>query len=227
MADKDKQKYYWLKLDKDFFQKYQIKSLLSEKNGENFLIIYQQLMCECLNYVDEKNNGILRFSKQRAYTINELAYVLNRKPKQLEEALKTLINKELIEVWEDGTIYINNVNVGSITGQTLRKQKGINMVENTKKIPKNYQKKVVKNTLENRDKSIEYRDKNIEEDKYKREIDRFIESGINEQIIKKAEKMISNYEKTKDNLNLAIDILTNDDIANKDGYLYECLKGEL
>lgn len=159
MADNDKKKYYWLKLEKDFFQKYKIRSLISEKNGEKNLIIYQQLMCECLNYVDEKNNGILRFSQDRPYTINELASVINRKPKELQEALETLINKELLEVWEDGTICIYGVNVGSISGQTLRKNSGKNVVKTTEELPKNYRNKTVKTTLEYRDKSKEIRDK--------------------------------------------------------------------
>lgn len=170
MADNDKKRYYWVKLDRNFFEKYKIKSLLSEKNGESFCLIYQQLMCECLNYIDEKNNGILRFSKQRAYTINELANVINRKPKQLTEALKMLENKELLKVLDDGTIVIFDVNVGSITGQTIRKNKVNNVVENTNDLPNNYQLNEVKNTLDIRDKSIEIRDKSI--------ITRFIKPSI-------------------------------------------------
>lgn len=234
MADKDKQKFYWVKLDKDFFQKYKIKSLISEKNGEKSLIIYQQLMCECLNYVDEKGNGILRFSQNRAYTINELASVINRKPKELQEALKTLINKELLEVWDDGTIYIYEVNVGSITGQTIRKNKGKYMVETTNELPKNYQENEVISTLDIRDKSIEIRDKNIEEDiidnarKVNLLISNYRESGYNEDHITKT---IGIFDKCKVVITPKLfqqifNVVENEEIVNKDGYAYELFRKE-
>lgn len=215
MADRDKQKFYWLRLDKDFFQKYKIKSLISEKNGEKNLIIYQQLMCECLNYVDEKNNGILRFSEHRAYTINELASVINRKPKELEQALKILINKELLEVWDDGTIYIYDVNVGSITGQTLRKNKGKQVVEITKELPQNYQDNEVKNTPEIRDKSIENTYIDVVNKRFK---SKWLEAGYDEQLVDTALN-VCKQNLTEQNMQKVMNILTNSEIVNPIGYI--------
>lgn len=215
MADRDKQKFYWLRLDKDFFQKYKIKSLISEKNGEKNLIIYQQLMCECLNYVDEKNNGILRFSEHRAYTINELASVINRKPKELEQALKMLINKELLEVWDDGTIYIYDVNVGSITGQTLRKNKGKQVVEITKELPQNYQDNEVKTTPEIRDKSIENTYIDVVNKRFK---SKWVEAGYDEQLVDTALN-VCKQNLTEQNMQKVMNILTNSEIVNPIGYI--------
>ena len=215
MADRDKQKFYWLRLDKDFFQKYKIKSLISEKNGEKNLIIYQQLMCECLNYVDEKNNGILRYSEHRAYTINELASVINRKPKELEQALKMLINKELLEVWDDGTIYIYDVNVGSITGQTLRKNKGKQMVEITKELPQNYQDNEVKTTPEIRDKSIENTYIDVVNKRFK---SKWVEAGYDEQLVDIALN-VCKQNLTEQNMQKVMNILTNSEIVNPIGYI--------
>lgn len=226
MADKDKQKFYWLKLDKDFYQKYKIKSLISEKNGEKNLIIYQQLMCECLNYVDENNNGILRFSKQRAYTINELASVINRKPKELEQALKMLINKELLEVWDDGTICIYDVNVGSITGQTLRKQKGNNVVEITKELPKNYQENAVKNTLEIRDKRLDIYD----DSKIKYLKNRWLEAGYTQKEVDSVGREIKYHHLNCDETTFTkiMNIITNNEISNRSAYIQALVKkGEL
>lgn len=215
MADRDKQKFYWLRLDKDFFQKYKIKSLISEKNGEKNLIIYQQLMCECLNYVDEKNNGILRYSEHRAYTINELASVINRKPKELEQALKMLINKELLEVWDDGTIYIYDVNVGSITGQTLRKNKGKQVVEITKELPQNYQDNEVKTTPEIRDKSIENTYIDVVNKRFK---SKWLEAGYDEQLVDTALN-VCKQNLTEQNMQKVMNILTNSEIVNPIGYI--------
>ena len=152
MANRDKQKYYWLKSDKEFFNKYKIRSLLSEKNGDTYCVILLQLKHESLNY-----DGVLRFSQKRAYTINELACVINRPVKQLKEALKVLEDKELIAVMDDGTIVIDDVNVGSATGQTIRKS-GKDTVKNTNGLPDFYQEDTVKNTLEYRDKRLDIDD---------------------------------------------------------------------
>lgn len=149
MAENDSKKFYWLKLNKDHFNEYKIRSLMSEKKGDTYTLIYEQLRCECLNY-----DGVLRYSKERAYKIDELAYVINRPPKLLKETLKVLVEKQLIEIWEDGTIYIFDVkdNVGNVSWQTIRKKRsGNSVVKNTKDLP---QDSVIP-TLEIRDKRKE------------------------------------------------------------------------
>lgn len=148
----DSRKFYWLKLDKDHFNEYKIRSLMSEKKGDTYTLVYEQLRCESLNY-----GGVLRYSKDRAYKTEELAFVINRSPKLLAETLKVLKDKQLIEIWEDGTIYIYDVkeNVGNASWQTIRKKKGGN---SSVKFTANLPNEVVKNTTEIRDKSKENRD---------------------------------------------------------------------
>ena len=157
----------------------------------------------------------MRYSEHRAYTINELASVINRKPKELEQALKMLINKELLEVWEDGTIYIYDVNVGSITGQTLRKNKGKQVVEITEELPKNYRNNVVKITPEIRDKSIE---NTYIDDVSKRFKSKWVEAGYDEQLVDTALN-VCKQNLTEENLQKVMGILTNSDIANPIGYI--------
>lgn len=158
MSLKDNQKFYWLKTDKDHYNSYKIKALLAEKKGDTYTVIYEQLSLESLNY-----GGILRYSEKRAYTTDELAYVINRPVRLLEETLAVLERKELIEIGDDGTIYIPDVKerVGYTSGQTLRKSKvkdteeyGNSVVNFTNDLPNNS----VKPTLEIRDKSIENRE---------------------------------------------------------------------
>ena len=123
MSNRDSQKFYWLKTDKDHYNTYKIRSLMSEKKGDTYLVIYEQLCCEGLNY-----GGELRYSENRAYTTSELAFVINRPVALLEETLKVLEQKELIKVKEDGTIIIFDLSdrVGYVSGQTLRKKRSEN-----------------------------------------------------------------------------------------------------
>lgn len=50
----DEKKYYWIKLRKDFFDKKAIDFILSQKNGCQYIVLYQML---CLNTAN--NNGYL------------------------------------------------------------------------------------------------------------------------------------------------------------------------
>ena len=47
-------KYYWIKLNTNFFNKEQIDFLMSQKNGSEYVVLYQML---CLNTAN--NNGEL------------------------------------------------------------------------------------------------------------------------------------------------------------------------
>lgn len=221
MADRDKQIFYWQKIDKDFFNEYKIKSLLSEPKGDTYCLILLALKNEVLNYV-ENGVGVLRYSPKRAYTTNELASVINRPVKVLEAALKVLEDKELLSVEEDGTILIPDVNVGKATGQTIRKS-GKDSVKNTTELPK----ESVKNNLEIRDKRLEIR--YIEDDdRYKAMLDRYKEAGYSDEILLKC---IDQFQKNNvpiraDVFNKVINILTNDDITNKEGYCYALFQRE-
>lgn len=220
MADRDKQVFYWQKIDKDFFNEYKIKSLLAEPKGDTYCLILLALKNEVLNHVED-GVGILRYSPKRAYTINELASVINRPAKVLESALKVLQDKELISVEEDGTIRIPEVNVGKITGQSLRKS-GKDSVKITKELPQNDQEESVNSTLEIRDKRLE------EEDIYKRMIDRYKEAGFSNDVLLEAIDTFRKYDAPVRNDLFAkiVNILSNGEIMNKDGYCYEVFKRE-
>ena len=148
MADNDKKRFYWLKLKKDFFQQHQIKVLKSLPNGRLYALIYLELMAESTSH-----DGELRYSQLLPYDIITLSAVIDEDKDNVEKAIETLINLELVEVLDDGTIYMREIEklIGSETGQTIRKREA----------KLNSGKFLVKNTLEYRDKSIENRDKNI------------------------------------------------------------------
>lgn len=149
MAENDKKRFYWLKLKKDFFQQHQIKVLKSLPNGRLYALIYLELLAESTSH-----DGELRYSQMLPYDIITLSAVIDEDKDNVEKAIETLINLELIEILDDGTIYMREIQrlIGSETGQTIRKREA--------KIQggKIYQK----NTLEYRDKSKEIRDKSID-----------------------------------------------------------------
>lgn len=148
MAENDSKRYYWLKLKKDFFQQHQIKVLKSLPNGRLYALIYLELLAESTSH-----EGELRYSQLLPYDIITLSAVIDEDKDNVEKAIETLINLELIEMLDDGTIFMREVQklIGSETGQTIRKREA----------KLNNGKSVVKHTLEYRDKSKEIRDKNI------------------------------------------------------------------
>ena len=215
MAERDSQRYYWLKLDKDFFNEYKIRSLMSKKNGDTYVTILLQLKNECLNY-----DGVLRYSQKRAYTVQELASVINRPVKALEDALDVLEEMELIERDEDGTIRMD-VEVGSETYQTKRKRDGNSVVNSTNDLPK----EVVKTTLDIRDKRIE----NEEDIKIKEIAGRLLELGYSSEFVDKTLSMFyrSIYPKTADMYRKIVNTMTDDSIYNKEGYIYKIMENEV
>lgn len=152
MAENDSKRYYWLRLKKDFFQQHQVRVLKSLPNGRLYALIYLELLAESCSH-----NGELRYSQMLPYDILTLSAVIDEDKDNVEKAIETLINLELIEILDDGTIFMREIErlIGSETGQTIRKREA--------KINANG-KSLVKNTLEYRDKSKEIRDKSIDSD---------------------------------------------------------------
>lgn len=153
MADNDNKRYYWLKLKKNFFQQHQIKVLKALPNGRLYALIYLELLAESTSH-----EGELRYSNMLPYDTVTLSAVIDEDKDNVEKAIETLVNLELVEVLDDGTIFMREVQklIGSETGQTIRKREA----------KLNGGKSLVKNTLEYRDKSKEKRDKNIYSKKF-------------------------------------------------------------
>ena len=221
MADNDKKRFYWLRLKKDFFQQHQIKVLKSLPNGRLYALIYLELLAESTSH-----DGELRYSQMLPYDIITLSAVIDEDKDNVEKAIETLINLELVEILEDGTIFMREIQrlIGSETGKAERmrdyrerkKIKGATLWQEC--------------SLENRDKSIEYRDKKDDDNKYIADelseiMDRLIESGTDANIIVRANELFNHYQiYTKDFYLKIIDVLTNDEIVDKEAYISQIVR---
>ena len=153
MAEKTEKRFYWLKLKKNFFQQHQIKVLKSLPNGRLYALIYLELMAESTSH-----EGELRYSKMLPYDIVTLSAVIDEDKDNVEKAIETLINLELVEILDDGTIYLNEVKRmvdSAVDNDNANRQRRFREKQKAKELE--CYDSVTKNN-----ESIEYRDKSID-----------------------------------------------------------------
>lgn len=166
--------FYWLKLKKDFFKRHDMIILRSMENGLTYEAIFIHLMAESIDH-----EAKLRFSDRKPYTALTLSAICDVSQETMKEALKVFEDLELIEILEDGTIFIPlaSENIGSATDNTnanrqrrYRERQAEMGKDNedvtasvTKCNGKRYGSVTKRNeSIEYRDKSLEYRDKKEE-----------------------------------------------------------------
>jgi len=117
-------KYYWLKLQEHFFEDDKIIFLESQENGEKYIVFWQKLLLRCLKNKDNINleYGFLRFSEKIPYNSELLSKVTHTNIDTVRVAIKLFQELEMIEILEDGTIYIEAVNnlIGKENSSTER-----------------------------------------------------------------------------------------------------------
>ncbi len=111
MAEYSKDKLYFLKMPKDFFQSHEIRVLEGMDGGERYEIIYLKLMLESTSW-----NGYLRFSQEIAYTPKMIASLTNSDLDTVMVALKALESLGLVTTTAEGSIFIPKVQ--ELTGIT-------------------------------------------------------------------------------------------------------------
>lgn len=166
--------FYWLKLKKDFFKRHDMIILRSMENGLTYEAIFIHLMAESIDH-----EAKLRFSDRKPYTALTLSAICDVSQEIMKEALKVFEDLELIEILEDGTIFIPlaSENIGSATDnananrQRRYRERQAEMVKDNEDVTasvtkcngKRYGSVTKRNeSIEYRDKSLEYRDKKEE-----------------------------------------------------------------
>ena len=155
MGDK---KYYWLKLKRDFFKRHDIRIIEEMPNGKEYLLFYLKLLVESIDH-----EGELRFSDTVPYNEQMLSVITNTNIDVVRSAMKLFIELKMIEVQDDATIYMAEVNkmIGSaVDNDNANRQRRFREKQKQLALPERYDG-VTKN---NESKSIEL-EKDIEKEK--------------------------------------------------------------
>ena len=110
-------KYYWLKLKRDFFKRHDIRIIEEMPNGKDYILFYLKLLLESIDH-----EGSLRFSDAIPYNEQMLAVVTNTNVDIVKSAMSLFLELNMIEVMDDQTIYMNEVEklIGSETDSAKR-----------------------------------------------------------------------------------------------------------
>ena len=180
MAEYSKEKLFYLKLNKEFFDQHYIKILETQGNGDKYILFLVKLMCESISH-----NGYLRFNESIPYDEKMLAAITRTNIDIVRVAIKLFESMGIIEFTKDKTLFIPVVQLltCSTTEGAVKKQKqrdraitirtnggqmSTQEVEQTtnQNLDETRKEKVVhmsskEEHMSTRDKSLEIRDKSI------------------------------------------------------------------
>jgi len=126
------QKYYWLKLKEDFFERDEIKVIESVKNGKDYINFYLKLLLKSI-----KSEGMLRFRETIPFNIEMLSTITNTNIDTVRVALKLFLELNLMEKMDDGTFYMletkNMIGAESKWAEYKRKERKLDNVQKLSK----------------------------------------------------------------------------------------------
>jgi predicted phage replisome organizer len=115
-------RYYWLKLDRNFFKRHDIRIIEAMDNGKGkeYVLFYLKLLVESIDH-----NGALRFSQTIPYDEQMLSVVTNTDLEIVGHAIDILKRYGLMEIDDDGTIFMTGLSnmVGSEADSAARVRK--------------------------------------------------------------------------------------------------------
>jgi len=97
-------KYYWLRLQKDFFKRHDIRIIESMPNGKDYILFYLKLLVESVSH-----EGELRFSETIPYNDEMLSTVTDTNIDIVRSAMKIFTELGMLEVLDDETIFMAEV----------------------------------------------------------------------------------------------------------------------
>ena len=96
-------KYYWLKLDRNFFKRHDIRIIEDMPNGKEYVLFFMKLLVESIDH-----EGSLRFNELIPYNDQMLATITNTNIDIVRSAIKLFQSLNLLQIWDDQTIYVND-----------------------------------------------------------------------------------------------------------------------
>jgi len=94
-------KYFWLKLDRGFFKRHDIKIVESMPNGKDYVLFYLKLLVESIDHL-----GDLRFSDEIPYDENMLATITDTNIDIVRSAISIFSKLGLMTLLDDKTIHM-------------------------------------------------------------------------------------------------------------------------
>lgn len=122
MSDKQKKRYYWLKLKENFFEEDTIEWLEEQPNGKEYCLFYLKLCLKSL-----KTEGMLVRNVGNMmipYDPESLAKLTNSSADTVKVAMDLFHKIGLIQIMDGGEIYLSQLNelVGSETEYAIQKR---------------------------------------------------------------------------------------------------------
>jgi len=99
------EKYFWLKLQRDFFKRHDVRIVESMPNGKDYILFYLKLLCESIDH-----EGRLRFSDAIPYSEQMLSTITDTNIDIVRSAIKIFTELGLMEILENGTYFLVEVN---------------------------------------------------------------------------------------------------------------------
>lgn len=97
-------KFYWLKLKRDFFKRHDIRIVEEMPNGKDYILFYLKMLVESVDH-----EGGLRFNDTIPYSEDMLATITNTNIDIVRAAMKIFTELGMIEILDNGTIYMTEV----------------------------------------------------------------------------------------------------------------------
>lgn len=111
------QKYYWLKLKRDFFKRHDVRIIEEMPNGKDYILFYLKMLLESVDH-----EGRLRFSDTIPYNEQMLSVITHTNIDIVRSAMRVFMDLQLVDILDDQTIYMSEVEklVGSETSTAER-----------------------------------------------------------------------------------------------------------
>lgn len=113
-------KYYWIKLNTNFFIQREVKSIRRKENGLLYIVIYLKLLLLSAN-----TGGLLKFENTEDNLIEELSIEIDEDSEDVSNAIEVLQKKNLITISSNDEFFLNKAPdmVGSETTAAGRMRK--------------------------------------------------------------------------------------------------------
>lgn len=99
----DGKKYYWLRLDRNFFKRHDIRIIENMENGKEYVLFYMKLLLESIDH-----EGLLRFNELIPYNDSMLGTITNTNIDIVRSAVKLFKQLDMLEILDDQTIFITD-----------------------------------------------------------------------------------------------------------------------